>query len=85
MFIQTEPTPNPLTLKFIPGRVVMEEGTAFFQNKSEAKNSPLAKKIFEVVEDDYLVIDANGFLKNVILSQGINYIAVGLPPTKEDK
>ena len=48
MFIQTEPTPNPLTLKFIPGRVVMEEGTAFFQNKSEAKNSPLAKKIFEV-------------------------------------
>ena len=44
-----------------------------------------AKKIFEVVEDDYLVIDANGFLKNVILSQGINYIAVGLPPTKEDK
>ena len=30
MFIQTEPTPNPLTLKFLPGRVVMENGTAFY-------------------------------------------------------
>ena len=31
MFIQTELTPNPETLKFLPGRVVMKEGTAFFQ------------------------------------------------------
>ena len=45
MFIQTEPTPNPQTLKFLPGRVVMSEGTAFFQNKSESTNSPLAKKL----------------------------------------
>ena len=48
MFIQTEPTPNPLTLKFLPGRVVMQSGTAFFQNKSEVNNSPLAKKFFEI-------------------------------------
>ena len=32
MFIQTEQTPNPQTLKFLPGKVVMDEGTAFFQN-----------------------------------------------------
>ena len=44
-----------------------------------------AKQLLEVVENDYLVIDANGFLQNVIFSQGINYIAVGLPTTKEDK
>ena len=37
MFIQTEPTPNPLTLKFLPGRVVMENGTAFYEVGSEAK------------------------------------------------
>ena len=48
MFIQTEPTPNPLTLKFLPGRVVMENGTAFYKDVSEASNSPLAKKIFIV-------------------------------------
>ena len=35
MFIQTEQTPNPQTLKFLPGKVVMGEGTAFFQNKEE--------------------------------------------------
>ena len=44
-----------------------------------------AKKLLEVVDNDYLVIDANGFLQNVIISQEINYIAVGLPKTKEDK
>ncbi len=48
MFIQTELTPNPSTLKFLPGRVVMDEGTIFFKNLSEASNSPLAKKLFEV-------------------------------------
>ena len=48
MFIQTEQTPNPETLKFLPGRVVMTEGTAFFQNIEEASNSPFAKRLFNV-------------------------------------
>ena len=48
MFIQTEQTPNPLTLKFLPGRVVMEEGTVFYKNISETNNSPLAKRMFSV-------------------------------------
>ena len=48
MFVQTELTPNPLTLKFIPGRVVMKEGTAFFQNKSDAEDSPFAKRFFNI-------------------------------------
>ena len=48
MFIQTEPTPNPLTLKFLPGRIVMDEGTAFFQKKSDCSNSPLASRLFSV-------------------------------------
>lgn len=48
MFIQTESTPNPLTLKFIPGVTVMEDGTAFYTNKDAATHSPLALALFEV-------------------------------------
>ena len=48
MFIQTEQTPNPQTLKFLPGRVVMKEGTAFYQDIKESDNSPFAKRLFQV-------------------------------------
>mgnify|MGYP006107528453 CR=1 FL=1 len=48
MFIQTEQTPNPQTLKFLPGKIVMKEGTAFYQDIEETKNSPLAKRLFGV-------------------------------------
>ena len=50
MFIQTEQTPNPQTLKFLPGRVVMNEGTAFYQNIDETKNSPFARRLFKLDE-----------------------------------
>jgi Fe-S cluster biogenesis protein NfuA len=48
MFIQTEPTPNPATLKFIPGKTVLDEGTADFRLSSEAASSPLARRLFEI-------------------------------------
>ncbi|VAV86775.1 NifU-like domain protein [hydrothermal vent metagenome] len=48
MFIQTETTPNPATLKFVPGETVMEQGTAFFESRDEAENSPLARRLFAV-------------------------------------
>ncbi|WP_309082574.1 NifU family protein [Chelativorans sp.] len=49
MFIQTEATPNPATLKFLPGRVVLEEGTADFRDSDAARAaSPLAGRLFEV-------------------------------------
>jgi Fe-S cluster biogenesis protein NfuA len=48
LFIQTEETPNPATLKFLPGRVLMPEGTAEFKSQEEASKSPLACKIFEI-------------------------------------
>jgi Fe-S cluster biogenesis protein NfuA len=48
MFIQTEPTPNPATLKFLPGRTVMPAGTANFTDAEGAKRSPLAERIFAV-------------------------------------
>ena len=48
MFIQTEATPNPATLKFIPGKPVLADGTADFTDKSEALASPLATRLFEI-------------------------------------
>ena len=48
MFIQTEQTPNPSTLKFLPGRVVMEKGTMDFAAVDTAQSSPLAKRLFAV-------------------------------------
>ena len=48
MFIQTEQTPNPSTLKFLPGRVVMEKGTMDFASPDAAVPSPLAKRLFAI-------------------------------------
>jgi len=46
MFIETETTPNPATLKFLPGRAVMGAGTADFPDAGQAASSPLAKRLF---------------------------------------
>jgi Fe-S cluster biogenesis protein NfuA len=48
MFIQTETTPNPATLKFLPGRIVLGSGTAEFKSPDEARSSPLAERLFAV-------------------------------------
>ena len=48
MFIQTESTPNPATLKFLPGQAVLEAGTADFTSPEAAEASPLAQRIFAV-------------------------------------
>jgi len=46
MFIQTESTPNPATLKFLPGQTVLDMGTADFPSADAAEKSPLARRIF---------------------------------------
>src|SRR3954452_3752061 len=48
MFIQTEPTPNPATLKFLPGRAVLAHGTLDMRDKTAATQSPLAERLFEI-------------------------------------
>lgn len=48
MFIQTESTPNPATLKFLPGQTVLEVGTADFPSAEAAAKSPLAARVFTV-------------------------------------
>ena len=66
MFIQTEKTPNPQTLKFLPGKVVMEEGTAFYQSVDEAGKSPFARRLFalEGVEGVFFGSDFITITKN---------------------
>jgi Fe-S cluster biogenesis protein NfuA len=48
MFIQTEPTPNPATLKFLPGRAVLAHGTLDLRDRAAAAQSPLAERLFDV-------------------------------------
>lgn len=48
MFIQTETTPNPASLKFLPGVEVMVNGTADFENAEAAEVSPLARDLFRI-------------------------------------
>ena len=49
MFIQTEATPNPASLKFLPGREVLTSGTADFRDADAAREaSPLAGRLFDI-------------------------------------
>lgn len=48
MFIQTEATPNPATLKFLPGQPVLNEGTLDIRDKEGAGQSPLAESLFDI-------------------------------------
>ena len=48
MFIQTEATPNPATLKFLPGRPVLDNGTLDMPTREAAAQSPLAEKLFDL-------------------------------------
>lgn len=59
MFIQTESTPNPATMKFIPGVEVLTSGTADFRDPEEAARSPLAQRLFQVdgIEGVFLAVD----------------------------
>ena len=68
MFIQTEDTPNPETLKFIPGNIILKTGTADFSSKKDALQSPLAQKLFEI-EGVKRVFLANDFISVTKVSE----------------
>ena len=70
MLIQTEPTPNPATLKFLPGETVMSAGTRDFATPEEAEASPLAEAIF-----------STGDVEGVFF--GRDFISVTAAPTVE--
>ena len=70
MNIQTEATPNPSSLKFLPGKTVMEKETADFRNAEEAKFSPFALNLFKIdgVEGVFLVQILFRLQKTIIMN-----------------
>ena len=90
MFIQTEPTPNPATLKFLPGRAVLASGTLDMRDKDAAAQSPLAERLFGVAgvsgvffgSDFIAVTKATGEwqqLKPAILGAIMEHFMSGVP------
>ena len=92
MFIQTESTPNPSTLKFLPGREVMASGTADFASAEAANRSPLAAKLFTIdgvtsvfLGGDFITIGKTDdiawtALKPLALSAIMDFFGSGLLP-----
>jgi Fe-S cluster biogenesis protein NfuA len=90
MFIQTEATPNPATLKFLPGKVVMQTGTAEFRDAESAAASPLAARIFTIpgvtgvfFGYDFVTVSKDGpewqHLKPAILGTIMEHFMSGAP------
>ena len=96
MFIQTESTPNPLTLKFVPGEIVHPTGTAFYTCKEDATGSPLAIRLFDIphvtaifLANDFITItkspDADWEdLKPALLTSIMDHYVAGLPVVELD-
>ncbi len=91
MFIQTETTPNPATLKFLPGQKVLSAGTLDFSDREKAKASPLALRLFELqgvervfLAADYLSVSKAAdtdwsVLKPMVLALLMDHLATGQP------
>ena len=97
MFIQTEETPNPATLKFLPGRPVMASGTANFTTVEAAHISPLAERLFSLPEvrgvflgADFITVtraaDSDWYrLKPAILAIIMEHFTAGRPVLLSDE
>jgi len=90
MFIQTETTPNPATLKFLPGREVMPGGTVDFPDAEAGKRSPLAARLFALPEvervffgSDFITVTKREgdwrHLKPAILGAIMEHFTRGIP------
>ena len=91
MFIQTEDTPNPDTLKFMPGDKVLNSGSVDFSSIESSSNSPLAKRLFEIegvsrvfLSSDFISVTKNSLLewnslKPSILTGIMEHYSSGLP------
>ncbi|KFC65451.1 Propionyl-CoA synthetase [Bosea sp. LC85] len=90
MFIQTEATPNPATLKFLPGRTVMPDGTLDLRDAEQADRSPLASRLFAVsgvsgvfLGSDFITVTKSGgewpHLKPAILGAIMEHFMSGAP------
>jgi Fe-S cluster biogenesis protein NfuA len=91
MFIQTEETPNPAALKFLPGRDVLTAGVADFTSRDAAARSPLARLLFEIdgvegvfLGSDFITVTKAGdkswqVLKPMVLGAVMDHFTAGAP------
>ena len=96
MFIQTESTPNPATLKFLPGSTVAASGSAEFSSSDEAAASPLARRLLDIdgvsnvfLGSDFIsVTKADNIdwahLKPAVLGAVLAHFQSGAPAVAED-
>jgi len=96
MFIQTEPTPNPATLKFLPGLAVMPSGTADFTAPEHTETSPLAEALFGIdgvrgvfLGSDFITITKGDdqewhVMKPTILGAIMEHFTAGKPVIKQE-
>ena len=96
MFIETEGTPNPATLKFLPGRYVMEAGTADFATVVSAERSPLATALFDLegvarvfLGNDFITVTKTdeidwSALKPQVLASIMEHFVAGRPMIEGD-
>ena len=91
MFIQTEATPNPQVLKFLPGRQLLPGGSREFANAADGAASPLARALFAIdgvtrvyFGDDFLTVSKDAeldwaYLKAPILAEIMDHFTSGAP------
>ena len=95
MFIQTEATPNPATLKFLPGRTVLADGTLEMRSPEQAAKSPLAQRLFAIdgvggvfFGSDFITVTKTAGewlqLKPVILGAIMEHFVSGAPVVAAD-
>jgi Fe-S cluster biogenesis protein NfuA len=95
MFIQTEATPNPATLKFLPGRTVLTHGTLDMRDAAAAAQSPLAERLFEIegvarvfLGSDFITITKSQGewqqLKPAILGAVMEHFMSGTPVVRDE-
>lgn len=96
MFIQTEQTPNPASLKFLPGCEVMINGTAEFTHAGQAAASPLAERLFKIngitgvfLGHDFITVTKSpsvewSSLKTIILGLIMEHFTTGQPVMRDE-
>ena len=95
MFIQTEATPNPATIKFLPGQTVLEKGVAEFKTPEEAAAEPLPKRLFGIqgvegvfLGQDFISVSKAedtdwSVLKPMVLGALMEHLSTGQPIVHE--
>ncbi|XP_070689906.1 NFU1 iron-sulfur cluster scaffold homolog, mitochondrial [Pempheris klunzingeri] len=97
MFVQTQDTPNPNSLKFLPGRIVLESGTMNFAGPRDAHCSPLARQLFRIdgvksvfLGPDFITISRSDesiewkVIKPDVFAAIMDFFTSGLPVVNED-